>query len=209
MLVSDDYNPSQAESQILHPSSRTLFRFWEKMRGGNASPRRDELDLREIRHLVPHIFIAEFAPRTQTFKWRLAGTGVCEIYRQELTGTSMLRGWDAFETDVISRFLSSTVNELQPCLLRFRFHTDRNQILGAELAGFPMTAADGTSIHILGGLFPFREAWTLGYSALTHFELAGARSIWTEHLPSDVKLPAPSAAAPKRFHVIPGGRADS
>lgn len=205
MLVSDDCNTNLDETHILHPSSRKLFRFWEAMRAEKAAPSRDELDLKQIRPLVSSLFISEFSPKSRMFRWRLAGTAVCELYRRELTGTNMLAGWDSFETDTIGRFLHGTIDNLQPCLMRFRFHTDREQIVGAELAGFPMMAADGRSIHIFGGIFTFRETWSLGYSALTHFELSSARSIWTELLPSGIETAAGPARVSRNFQVIRGG----
>jgi hypothetical protein len=205
MLVSDEHTSSQDETHILHPSSRALFRFWESMRAEKAAPRRDELDLRKIRALVPNLFIADYAAKARMFRWRLAGTGICEVFRRELTGTNVLAGWDHFEADTIARFLTGTIRNLQPCLLRFRFFTDRDQVIGAEFVGFPLTAADGAATHILGGLFPFRDPGSLGYTALTHFELSAARSIWTELLPSDAPTPQATAGVVRNFQVITGG----
>lgn len=205
MLVNDENFLSQDETTILHPSSRMLFRFWETMRGGNPAPRRDDLDLRQVRPLVPNLFIGEYAEKARMFRWRLAGTGICELYRRELTGTNMLAGWDAFETDTISRFLSSTLHSKQPAVLRFRMQTDRDQVVGAEMAAFPMLAADGLTTHLMGGLFPFRETCSLDYSALTGFELSAARLVWTENLPEPQPQEHPAHKARRGFHVISGG----
>ncbi len=205
MLVNDETTLSQDETTILHPSSRMLFRFWEAMRGDNPQPRRDDLDLHQIRQLVPNLFIGEYAVKARMFRWRLAGTGICELFRRELTGTNMLAGWDAFEVDTISRFLSSTMNSKQPAVLRFRMYTDRDQIVGAEMAAFPMLAVDGVTTHLLGGVFPFRETWSLGYTALTGFELSAARLVWTENLPEAPPQEHPATVARRSFHVIPGG----
>lgn len=211
MLVNEQNTRSQDESQILHPSSRALFRFWEQSRAERSAPRRAELDLTRIRPLVPDLLIAEYDTRRAIFRWRLAGTNICELYRHEVTGSNMLKGWDSFETDVASRFLGAVIGSQQPCLIRFRLHTDINQIIGAELIGLPMLAADDSTVHILGGLFPFRDVWSMGYGRITGIELSGARSIWTEHLPGDQLLaqtaPQPSNRGFRGLHVIPGGRA--
>jgi hypothetical protein len=207
MLVNDDSTIRQGETHILHPSSRMLFRFWEGSRAEKAAPRREDLDLKQVRQLVPHLFIAEYDSHTRAFRWRLAGTGICQLYGRELTGGNMLAGWDHFEADTIGRFLAGTVRHLQPCLMRFRYHTDRGQVVGAELAGFPLTASDGRSTHILGGLFPFRETATLDHVGFTHYELAAARSIWTALLPSDTPQVPVDVPVVRHFQVIPGGRA--
>lgn len=205
MLVNDEKTLSQDETTILHPSSRMLFRFWETMRGGSPAPRRDALDLRQIRPLVPHLFIGEYATKARVFRWRLAGTGICELYRREVTGTNMLAGWDAFESDTISRFLSSTLNAKQPAVLRFRMQTDHDQVVGAELAAFPMLAVDGITSHLMGGLFPFRETASLDYTAITGFELSAARLVWTENLPEPPLQEHSADKARRNFHVISGG----
>lgn len=207
MLVSDEMFESQGETHILHPSSRSLFRFWEAMRAERSAPSRSELDLGKIRTLIPSLFIAEFATTAREFRWRLAGTAICELYCRELTGTDLLKGWDGFETDIISRYLNATMTKRQPSVLRFRLQTDRDQIIGAELMAFPLLAVDGVTTHIFGGLFPFRETWSLGYSAITRFELSAARSVWTENLPAAVPEPVGVVKSKHNFHVISGGRA--
>lgn len=205
MLVTDEIIASQDETQILHPSSRKLFRFWETMRAERAAPRRDDLDLKQIAPLVPSLFIAEYVEKSGTYRWRLAGTAICRLYRRELTGTDLLAGWDGFETDTIGRFLSSTINTRQPALLRFRFATDANQVIGAEMAAFPLLASDGVTINIFGGVFPFRETEALDYTALTCFELAAARLVWTENLPSSIPEGRSQSPVRRNFQVIPGG----
>jgi hypothetical protein len=209
MLVNDETIRSQDETHILHPSSRMLFRFWETMRAEHPAPRRQDLDLTQIRTLLPHLFITEYTARGRMFRWRLAGTAICELFRNELTGSNMLAGWDAFEADTISRFLSNTITNRQPCILRYRLKTDRGQIIGAELAGFPMLAADGVSTHIFGGVFAFRETHSLGYASVDSYELSAARSIWTENLPMGTPARSPDAPVLRNFQVISGGRGET
>lgn len=205
MLVNDEIIASQDENQILHPSSRKLFRFWETMRAERPAPSREDLNLQQIASLVPSLFIAEFLAKSRSYRWRLAGTAICRLYRRQLTGTDLLAGWDGFETATIGRFLSSTIDTRQPALLRFRFATDRNQVIGAEMAAFPLLATDGVTTNIFGGIFPFREIEALDYTALTTFELAAARLVWTENLPSPPAHARSVSTTERNFKVIPGG----
>lgn len=206
MLVNDEMFESQDETHILHPSSRALFRYWESIRAERWAPSRADLDLARISALVPNLFVIEYATLARTYRWRLAGTAICEIYRRELTGTHMLEGWDSFESSVIARHLNATMTAGQPCVLRFRFQTNLDQLLGAEFMAFPILAADGVTTHIFGGLFPFRDVYSLAHAGLTHFQLSSARSVWTENLPAAAS-PAGAHGAPQRnFQVISGGR---
>lgn len=213
MLVNEDDGTSQAEIPMLHPSSRILFRFWEKIRAEQSAPRRDQLDLAQIKQIVPDLFIAARDRTSDSFRWRLAGTNVCEIMKQEVTGADVFARWNRFDRDIAARYLGGVDGALQPCLIRFKLHTDLNQVLGAELVGFPILAADGSSIHVFGGIFPFRDPIALGHSGIRHIEMSGARSIWTEHLPGDQLLAqtqeAPQGTPVRNFHIIPGGRRGS
>ncbi|MFN0191222.1 MAG: PAS domain-containing protein [Aestuariivirga sp.] len=206
MLVNDKNEANQAENHILHPGSRALFRFWEGIRAERAAPARDDLDLQQIRTLVPNLFMLERDHIRQTFKWRLAGTRTCELFRQELTGKDALAGWDKFESATIKRLFDGVVTSLQPCLVRFRLNTTLGQMIGAELIGLPLQARKDVRIHVFGGIFPFRDIDNLGYDGISSLELSGARAIWTEHLPGDRLVEGLRGPGNAPFKIIQGGR---
>ena len=202
MLVNENGGTNQDNSPVLHPSSRALFRFWEQMRAEQAAPRRDQLDLSRIKPLVPNLFIAALDLPSATYRWRLAGTAVCDMLCHEVTGGNLLADWDGFDANVAARYLGNVVHALQPCLIRTRMQTDLNQMLGAELVGLPLQSADGSAVHVFGGIFPFREPASMGYGRILRLELSAARSIWTEHLPGDQLLAqtvAPAGGAVPQF----------
>lgn len=211
MLVNELNALSQDDSQILHPGSRALFRFWERARAERSAPNRSELDLQQIRDIVPSLFIVERDSRTRSFRWRLAGTSLCNLMRRELTGRSIFEGWDSFEANVIGRFMESATAGLQPCLLRMRLHTDLGEIIGVELLGLPVQAREGGAVQVFGGVFVFASNIDPYYGAITAMELSAARHIWTEHLPGDrlmSQLEMPLAREFRPFRVIKGGRVD-
>ena len=108
----------------------------------------------------------------------------------------------------MKQLFDTVVTSLQPCLVRFRLTTDRDQVIGAELLGLPIHARNGLRFHIFGGVFPFRDISDLGYDGITHMELSGARTIWTEPLPGD-KLVASLRGANTSsggLRLIKGGR---
>jgi hypothetical protein len=208
MLVNEQASASQGESHILHPGSRAVFRAWDGFRKGAPLPARDDIDLGALRPHIGNLFIIERAAGSASFRWRLAGTGLTEIYRRDLTGETVLSGWDRFERNVIERFLNGVAEELQPCVLRYRLHTDSNQMIGAELLGLPVAARSG-GVHIFGGLFAFRDVSVLGHGRIAAMELSGARGVWSEHLPGDDETATTmrhSAKGFRPFQVITGGR---
>lgn len=203
MLVKEQAGASQGESHILHPGSRALFRTWDSMRLAAALPRREDIDLTRLRSEITNLFIIERAAGPAGFRWRLSGTGITEIFRRDLTGRPVLDGWDRFERSVIERFLNGVAEELQPCVLRFRLHTDESHLIGTELLALPVAARSG-GVHIFGGLFAFRDTSMLTYGRIAAMELSGARGVWSEHLPREE---SPKPASPFRpFQVISGGK---
>jgi hypothetical protein len=167
-----------------------LVRAFDQMRGGRTAPRREDLDLKQIRKLVPSLFIAEQAASSGDFRWRLAGTSVSTLMGREVTGSSMTDGWDRPESERIRRFLSRVSGTHKPDLLRMRFKTDRGQWILAQLAAVPLMAADGLTTQILGGLFTFSDPELKHYDTITARELVSAHEAPPQH----------------RFRVITGGR---
>jgi hypothetical protein len=199
MWVSEEQRASQAES--VHPNSSMLFRAFEKMRGERSAPRREDLDLKQIRKLVPGLFIAEHCASSGDFRWRLAGTAVSALMGHEVTGSAVAEGWDRFDGNAIRRFLAGVSGTHQPGLLRMRFMTDRGQWIVAEMFAVPLMAADGLSTQVLGGLFTFPDPALKHYDAVTARELVSPRT-------SSGETAAAVLAESRRFRVIIGGRSE-
>jgi hypothetical protein len=188
MWVSEEQRASQGES--VHPNSNMLFRAFDEMRGARTAPRREDLDLKQVRKLVPSLFIAEQAASSGDFRWRLAGTVVSSLMGREVTGRALSEGWEKSAGEAIRRFLSGVCVTHKPALLRLRFMTDRGQWIVAEMAAVPLIAADGQTTQVLGGLFTFADLDLKHYESITSRELVSASG----------SQPQP------RFRVITGGR---
>jgi hypothetical protein len=208
MVVNDTKDLSQADSQILHPGTRALYRYWEMIRTENAAPDRNALDLKPIKQLVANLAILERDNLRHSFKWRLAGTAVGALFRDGLTGQDALAHWDSFERATVQTLYGNVVTDLQPCLLRFRLSTELGTVIGAEQVGLPLLGKNQAQIQILSGIFTFEDLRDHRHERITGVELSGARMIWTEHLPGD-KLVARlrrGQAHPSGLTLIPGGK---
>lgn len=192
-LASDTNIMTKPPGDVLHPGSRAIFRHWETIRGEESAPHRDALDLRQLGEFVSWLFIIERSERTGSYIWRLAGSKVCELWRRELTGSEVLAGWDRFEFETVRRLLDGVSKNLQPCTLRLRFTTSLGQLNDVEIIALPLKARDG-SIHIFGGVLPFRNVDALGHERIANIELSAARTIWTEPVPGEHSHPRPKVA---------------
>jgi hypothetical protein len=200
------------DGQILHPGCRQLFRYWEMLRAERPCPTREEFDVFSLKSILPDMVVIDRDYLRNSFKYRLAGTRVSALFNQNVTNAAVTNGWDSFESDVISRHLLTVVNQQQPAVIRMRFTTDRAQAVAAELVALPVQMRDSHRVQIIGGLFPFRAAQSMGHAGVTKRELVSARVIWTEHVKEMHRVEPDSAHPPIRqslrnFTLIAGGKA--
>lgn len=201
MWVSGEARGSQ-EDLVLHPGARTLLGQWLALRGDRPAPSRGDLDLRQMRRQAPWMFILEPSGEAHGFTYRLAGTSLCAFLRKEMTGTNFLAGWGRFERGAIGRALAAVTSKLQPAHFRLRYLSDEGQRIGADLLALPMTARDGNTVHVLGGLYPHGNPDIWSYASLTPADLAAVRLF--DGKPEE--LGARSVAhAPRKFRLISGG----
>jgi hypothetical protein len=200
-----------SDSQILHPGSRQLFSQWEMLRAEQACPLREDFSLAAVKAYMPDMLVIDRDYLRNSFKYRLVGTRVCSLFGSNLTGANVLSGWDNFEADVIGRHLITVFNQKQPAVIRMRMTTDMGQIVAAEMIALPVLMRGTERVQIIGGLFPFRAAQSLGHQAIMKRELVSARVIWTEHesveQASDISRQVqPIRHAMRNFTLIDGGK---
>jgi hypothetical protein len=201
-------NTNSLQQQVLHPGSRKLFSYWEALRAERNCPTRPELNLHQIKDLIPNLFVWEMQ-QGGSYVYRLAGTGITNMFRMSLTGTDALAGWDPFERSVMSKAFAITQERLQPTLVRMRLFAEYNQIIGAELLALPFSVPGRAQVQLVGGIFPFTNPEELAYSKIVDRQLVTSRTIWTEHLEATAVLadePVPVSARHAPFRVIQGGR---
>ena len=205
---------SRTPDEILHPDSRTLFRFWESVRGESSTAKRADIDLKQIKGLLPWLAIMERHPLKPEYTWRLAGTGVCRMWNKELTGKRFMANWDQYERENVSRLMDNVIASHQPCVARFKAIYDNGEMLGIEMLSLPVTASSRQATQIFAGVVPFRVPFWLGDTDLVRMELSSVKMIWTEHR-DDARRDTPAVLAPAQtasdkplFRVIEGGRHD-
>lgn len=208
MLVSDKAESEVATTKILHPGCRILFRYWESLRAERTCPRKDEIDLKQISQIVPYLTIIEQVSTFKPWQFRLAGTKVCEIFGQEMTGHDALEGWDQFERNIVSKCLDLSKNRLQPSLVRMRFIGENGDVIAAEMISLPLQNGGKAPVHLIGGIFPFLDEKPKRPFLFQKRELVSARMVWTEHGLSgvgDLMVDVLGRKAPVQLYVIQGG----
>ncbi len=68
-------------------STKTLFDYWNSLRGARSAPERRDIDPAQIKSALASTFILEL-DGTREYSFRLAGSHVCSAYARELKGRS-------------------------------------------------------------------------------------------------------------------------
>ena len=84
-MLQDTFTPDLNYGQILHPGSRKLFSHWEISRAERACPTREEFAFGPIKELMPDMIVIDRDYLRNSFKFRLAGSRVCNLFSRNLT----------------------------------------------------------------------------------------------------------------------------
>ena len=66
-----------------------LLGYWENLRRGGRLPRREDIDPRGFKRLLPTVSLIDVRPEPRDYSLRLAGTGLYTVYGGEITGKSL------------------------------------------------------------------------------------------------------------------------
>jgi hypothetical protein len=207
-MLQDTHSTQALEGQILHPGSRQLFSYWETLRAERACPTREEFEFGPVKLLMPDMIVIDRDFLRNSFKFRLAGSRACGLFNYNLTGMDVMAGWGNFEVDLITRHLNTVLNQKQPAVIRMHLTTDRGHLVAAEMIALPVHMRGSSRMQIIGGIFPFRAAQSLGHGTIAKQELVSTRVIWTEHQAEDNTRSAipPIAPTERNFTLIEGGK---
>ncbi len=201
------------DDTVMHPTSRELFRTWERIRGEEAAPLRSVITMSELISIIPWVSILHRDQHNRSYVYRLAGSAVCETFGRQLTGTTAFDDWPSFDRETIIRGLDTVVGMKQPCVGRFMAHSFGGREVGFELAAVPIMAKNGIDVHALVTIAPFRDARGIVKDPLVDFQVRKIRILWSDQLPGKpVSRPVSSSDEVRRINssflrVIDGGKA--
>ena len=92
------------------PTSRQLYAYWDRVRNGRIAPRRFEIEPAKIASILPETFIAEGAGLLG-YRFRLAGTKICEQFGRELRGADLLGLWEEPDRDAFASLLRNVFTD--------------------------------------------------------------------------------------------------
>jgi hypothetical protein len=204
---------------LKHKISQTLFSYWNKVRGNRATPRRFEIEPGKIASVLSSTFILERID-AETYRYRLAGTSVCEIFGAELRGTNFLDGWSSQDRLALIRHLAALAKQGAVEIIHMEAAAAARSSTPFEVLLLPLRHTGEEIDRVLGVLAPLEPPHWLGELPLASKRIIAHELVWPVGAPTfvddgrirkdvPVLLPAEHArivrSERRQFRVFEGG----
>jgi hypothetical protein len=183
-----------------HATSRELYEYWNRVRGGDRAPQRSAIEPAEIRGILADTFIAEVGNR-ESYPIRLAGTRVCALYGKEIKGINFLDFWTAEDRSALATLAAAVCEDGAAAVVTTIVLSARSEETTCELLLLPLHHGDKSFNRILGSFASLEQPGWLGADPVVSQQLVSLRLIWPDENPSfmrrktDRSLNFPAAAA--------------
>ncbi len=165
-----------------HKTNHALFAYWDGVRGARLAPRRFEIEPSQIVAILPYTFILERID-SETFRYRLAGTALCEAFGQEYRDTNFLAGWAPDEAGTIERLLAVITQHGAVGILAIEASASGRPPVAFEVLILPLQHTHDTIDRILGAICPIDAPDWLGAEPLTTRRLVTSDIHWPAGAP--------------------------
>jgi hypothetical protein len=175
-------------------TTRQLYAYWDRVRNGRVAPRRFEIEPAKIATLLPETFIAECEGQL-AYRFRLAGTKICEQFGRELRGGDLLSLWDVKDRDAFASLLRNVISDAAIGLVSFHAYSDANRQAKFELVVMPLIHTGAAINRLLGAITAVEPPFWLGSVPLVRQEVIELHLHWPDGAP---RAASPQAAPPQR-----------
>jgi len=181
-------------------STKTLYNYWNSLRGSRSAPDRRDIDPTRIRAALANTFILEAATAAE-FTFRLAGSHLCTAYCRELKGRSFSSLWDERDRDAMDTLIRAVTEDHAVALVTFQGTTAINTKVSFEAILLPLRHNGSTQTRLLGAMTAIDEPYWLGVQPIMEQRITGLRLIWPDDLaqndlPFDVETAVAGEPAP-------------
>lgn len=139
-----------------HQNTRAIAEYWESLRQESGAPARDDLSPGELSALLANVFILQRLDAEHAV-FRLAGTGLCDLYQREFREHNFLSLWRGTDRVHMEALMAASAIAPGPGLALVSAETIDGQRLKAELFLAPLAGRDGEVDRYLGLFQPLGE----------------------------------------------------
>jgi hypothetical protein len=181
---------------MLQRTSQILFAYWNEVRAGRIAPRRFEIEPSRIGSILSETFILERTGNGQrsVYRYRLAGTKLCEQFGDDFRGRDFLDNWDPDDRATLEQTLTGMSErggvgvvsfEAAPPSTAGRTSGARKRLTFEALI-LPLVHTSDSLDRFLGCMSPIDEPAWLGTERLTDKTLLRCELIWPDGRPFPV-----------------------
>ena len=160
-------------------STKTLYSYWNEIRGARSTPERRDIDPTRIRDALAHTFILE-SDDGIAFNFRLAGSHICASYCRELKSRPFTSLWAIRDQDALETLMRAVTEDHAVALVTFEGQTERDEKLSFEMALFPLRHNGVTTSRMLGSLTALDNPYWLGIHPIIDQRITSLRLIWPD-----------------------------
>lgn len=160
-------------------STRTLYDYWNTLRGSRSAPDRRDIDPTRIRGALANTFILELND-SREFDFRLAGSHICSAYARELKGRSFTRLWHPRDRDAMETLIRAVTEDHAVALITFTGMTAIHTRMPVETILLPVRHNGSTQTRLLGAMTAIDEPYWFGVQPVVEQRISGLRLIWPD-----------------------------
>jgi hypothetical protein len=129
---------------------QTLYTYWDSVRAGRIAPRRLDIEPAGIATILAETFMLEC--EEGDYRYRLAGSRLCELFGYELRGTSFLAGWSKEDLALVERQLAVICSEGAAAHLAIEAGGDARQRIELEVLLLPLLHTGDRIGRVIGAM---------------------------------------------------------
>ena len=160
-------------------STKTLYDYWNSLRGARSAPDRRDIDPTRIKGALANTFILELNEDSE-FAFRLAGSHLCTAYCRELKGRSFTRLWHARDRDAMETLVRAVTEDHAVALVTFQGTTPIHTKASFETILLPVRHNGSTQSRMLGAMTALDAPYWLGVQPIMEQRITGLRLIWPD-----------------------------
>jgi hypothetical protein len=128
---------------------RQFAGYWRARKGDQAIPNRNDIDLFDIKPLLPYIFVVSIEPNPFRVRYRLAGTNTVDMNEMDLTGYYLddLQGQQGDWASEGAEIYRAAWEQRSPVYVAYKWPTRLGAVRNVECGLFPVTTEAG-EMHV-------------------------------------------------------------
>lgn len=180
-----------------HKTIHALFDYWNTMRAGRPAPLRGEINPGDIRHILPHVFILE-RENDKTFRFRLAGTGLCSVYGMEFRNHNLLSMWQEDCLDTLRNALDEVTRNAAVSIVEYTASTVEHREATFEMILLPLAQNNGAITRVIGAAVPIDDFPWIGDHLLARQWIDRLQILDPDRMPKREHAPEAARRTPVR-----------